>query len=113
MSLEGERRFFVLDVPNHRKAPKDQPDHPNRIYWNELRQELEGGGKEAFFKVLLDRELPRGWHPRSSVPDTAGLAKQIVESLDLMQQWYLEAVQSGALPGRLSDKDPWAKSHGM
>jgi hypothetical protein len=112
VSLEGERRFFVLDVPSHRKAPKDQPDHPNRIYWNELRHELDDGGREAFFAALLDRELPRGWHPRSSVPDTAGLAKQIVESLDLMQQWYLEAVQSGVLPGRPSDKDTRGKPPG-
>lgn len=112
VSLEGERRFFVLDVRSDRKAPKGEPDHPNRAYWNELRHELDHGGREAFFALLLDRELPRGWHPRSSVPDTTGLARQIVESLDLVQRWYLEAVQAGELPGQLSYKDRNAAPHG-
>ncbi len=113
VSLDGERRFFVLDVSDKRMAPDGTPpDHPNRVYWNEVHHELDNGGREAFFALLLDRELPRGWHPRSSVPRTDGLAMQMVESLDPMQRWYLDAVQAGRLPGTVSLKDKRAAPPG-
>lgn len=104
-SLEGERRFFVLNVSDARKAPDSAPaDHPNRLYWNALHDEIRQGGRAAFLRYLMTMELGR-FHPRSAVPETEGMSEQKEHSLDPLQRWLFSATELGVLPGYPSTKD--------
>ncbi|MDP3492859.1 MAG: bifunctional DNA primase/polymerase [Hyphomonadaceae bacterium] len=104
-SLEGERRFFVLNVSSERKVPDSAPaDHPNRLYWNAVHDEIRDGGRAAFLRHLMAMDLGR-FHPRSAVPETEGMSEQKVHSLDPLQRWLLSATELGVLPGYPSTKD--------
>jgi hypothetical protein len=90
-----DRRFFVLKVSGHRFVPQDAPaDHPNRLYWDALYAELEGGGRAAMLHDLLRLEIG-DWHPRTNVPKTEAQGEQALEGLRDYDQFYFEALRSG------------------
>jgi hypothetical protein len=91
-----ERRFAVFDVSN-RYAQGACADEERRAYFDALHQELANGGLEAMLYDLLNWDLGN-WHPRQ-VYDTEGLQHQKEQSLPPIEQWFVELLEEGKLPG--------------
>lgn len=92
-----ERRFVVLRVAEtHRQ---------DREWFAPLYEQMKAGGYAAMLYDLLHRDLTN-WHPRDIVR-TAELARQQEESLNPLDEWWFELLQTGVLSGAHSD-DPSA-----
>jgi hypothetical protein len=91
MAGEKERRAVVSKVAEDKQQ--------NDEHFKPLYHELANGGLKAMMAALLDRPLA-GWHPRRIVR-TAALAEQQMESLGPFDQWLLELLTSGVLPGAI------------
>src|SRR5262249_20738858 len=106
-----ERRFMVQDVSSRHLVPQDAPaDHPNRVYWDAIYDELRNGGREAFFHHMLTMKL-EGWTPNIGVPRTAALAAQIEEGMRGVDRWYYEMLTEAELPCYPSEDIPdWKAS---
>jgi hypothetical protein len=106
-----ERRFCVSNVSEAHRVPDDaSANHPNRLYWNRVHRELEGGGLSAFLYDLLNRDL-KGWHPRMGVPRTAAMAEQKLHSLTGVSKWWYEILRDGDLPDMRTESEErdWSK----
>jgi hypothetical protein len=86
-----ERRFAVLDMGDDRRQ--------NHEYFQAIEDEMENGGREALLHYLLNFDLTG--IPYRTVPQTAALAEQQVASLAPEQQWWLDILHRGVLPGAL------------
>ncbi len=93
-----ERRFAVFNVASDRN--KDFP------YFEALCQEKENGGQEALLHHLLNMDL-RGFNPRQA-PATAGLHRQMAESLEGVEAFWREGRTLGVLPN-MADREPTVK----
>src|SRR5262249_8769870 len=62
-----ERRYAVNEVSDCRRGDKK--------YFDDLYAEMNNGGLAAMLEELKAVDL-KGWHPRSDVPQTAGLQRQ-------------------------------------
>ncbi len=82
------RRFCVLEVATHRAG-----DH---LYFNELADQMAGGGLEAMLYDLLNRDLS-GFNV-SNFPRTDALADQQVRTLKGFDKWWADALSAGELP---------------
>ena len=91
-----ERRFAVFDVSN-KYAQGACPEEERRAYFDALHQEFANGGLEAMLYDLLNWDLGN-WHPRQ-VYETEGLRHQKAQSLPPIEQWFLELLEEGKLPG--------------
>lgn len=80
-----ERRYFVLHVSDAKAQ-----DH---TYFGKLDAWWVNGGKEALLGYLLDLDL-KGFNIRS-VPNTAALERQKIESLDVFNLWVFEKLSDG------------------
>lgn len=85
-----ERRYMVSNVSSHRRG--------DRSYFEALYGEMENGGRGAMLHDLLTLDLG-DWHPRYGVPQTVALAEQKMMSLPPFDQWWLELLRDGYLPG--------------
>jgi hypothetical protein len=65
--------------------------------------QLKDGGYAAMLHDLLHRDLA-DWHPRSIIP-TPELVRQQQESLEALDAWWFELLQTGELAGA-SSRDP-------
>jgi hypothetical protein len=88
-SGDRERRWAVGDVSEARIG-----DHP---YFDELIEEINGGGLEAMLHDLLHMKL-ESWHPRDDVPETDAARDQNRLSLTPEQKWLFYLLQQGKLP---------------
>jgi hypothetical protein len=84
-----ERRFAVLDVGDRCAQ--------NHAYFARIRQELDAGGRAALLHYLLNFDYSD--IPLREIPSTMALAEQKVASLDAEQQWWLDILRRGQLPG--------------
>lgn len=83
-----ERRFFVLDVGN-KQIQKS-------AYFAKLAEQMqEQGGREALLHYLQCIDLKK-WNVRA-VPQTEGLARQKVWTLDPMQEWWYMKLDTGCI----------------
>ena len=112
---EYERRFVVGNVSDVHLQ--------DQAWFGPLYKQLRDGGYEAMLYDLLQMDLG-DWHPRRIVR-TAALAEQQEESLDPFDEWWLELLQTGVLPGahpsdpscpvsneyvmKITRKDPYGK----
>src|SRR5262249_32683579 len=80
-----ERRFFCLDVPNTRQG--------DFAYFTAINEQLEAGGYEAMLYDLLHHDLS-DFNVRP-VPQTEGLNRQRVQSLDTHHAWWDEVLDRG------------------
>lgn len=87
-----ERRFAVLDVGDDKRQ-----DHK---YFQAIDDEMRNGGREALLHYLLNYDLTD--IPLRTIPHTAALAEQQVASMDPLQQWWLDILHRGSLPGDLT-----------
>jgi hypothetical protein len=83
-----ERRFAVLDV-----GEEHMQDGP---YFAAIDEEMDNGGREALLDYLMRFDLKTV--DLRSIPKTAALAEQKVNSLDPEQTWWLDVLSRGELP---------------
>jgi hypothetical protein len=96
-----ERRVFVLDVAEHQKQ--------NREYFKALTDDLEAGGYEQLIAFLLN-------HDYSSIdvgkpPRTEALERQIMESMQLYEQFWCDCLSTGLIGSMELDSARQAKVH--
>ena len=92
-----ERRFCVSQVSAQHMVPDNAPgNHPNRVYWNEIHEELDNGGRAAFLWEMLRVSLG-DWHPRVAVPRTSALGEQKLLGLKGVLRWYFERLREGVM----------------
>lgn len=89
MSLSDERRFFVMEVNDKRRG--------DRVFFNKLYKQLNGGGMAAMLWDLLQRDI-ESWHPRDSIPVTDAAVDQKLRSMNPMEQWWFNILAAGELP---------------
>ncbi|RJX68144.1 hypothetical protein D6858_09535 [Tsuneonella suprasediminis] len=95
-----ERRFAVFDVSPDKAFPPGSPETDERVqWWIKLNNEIDNGGLEAFLHDLLAMDLGN-WHPRLDVPQTAALREQKIKTLLPMQEWLLDVIEAGIIPGQ-------------
>jgi hypothetical protein len=84
-----ERRFAVLDVGEGQRQSHE--------YFQAIEDEFADGGREALLRFLLDFDLSRV--NLRQIPATAALAEQKLSSLSPEQNWWLDVLNRGQLPG--------------
>ena len=89
-ATEGERRYFVVDVPgDHAREQK---------YFDPLYKQLEKGGYEALLHDLLALDIG-DFHPRKIPADKNALLSQQAASLQPLDAWWAELLETGEIPG--------------
>lgn len=83
-----DRRMLVIDVSDARAK-----DHE---YFAGLREEWDGGGREAFYDLMLNRDISAFNHRNR--PETSGLTEQKIESLVGAQRLVFEMLACGEAP---------------
>jgi hypothetical protein len=86
---EHERRFACFNVSNHRMQEKE--------WFEPLYAQLEDGGYAAMLWDLLYRDLG-SFHPRD-IPRTSALLEQQHHSLNPLDAWWIELLETGTLEG--------------
>jgi hypothetical protein len=81
-----ERRWVVFRVAETKQ---------NLEYFGQINAQLKDGGYAAMLYDLLHRDLT-GWHPRQ-ILRTAELARQQEQSLEPLDEWWFELLQTGML----------------
>lgn len=93
---KDERRFTVLDVEPHSAQ--------NHQYFREMDEQLANGGLEHLLGDLLAFDLDR--INLRQVLRTEALLEQKIRSLDSVESWWFERLQSGAI---FRNGVPWPK----
>ncbi len=83
----GARRFAVFEVG--KKHAHDRP------YFAEIIEELENGGYGRFLWELLNHDLSK--IDVAVVPQTEGLVRQKIQSLEVFERWWFNQLRTGAL----------------
>lgn len=81
-----ERRYFVLDVSDAKQQ--------DRAYFSKLQARVKGGGLAALLHKLLN--MPLGGFDVGSVPRTAALDHQVLQSLAPVDEWLYSCLYEGA-----------------
>jgi hypothetical protein len=87
---EHERRFAVNNVSDAHIQDKR--------WFSAIYTQLEHGGYAAMLHDLLHRDIT-GWHPRQLPQRTSALLEQQQLSLDPLDSWWIELLESGVLEG--------------
>lgn len=90
----SDRRFFVLDVSNHRQG--------DRMYFSALAQEMEGSGPSGLLAHLQTRNI--NTFDSREFPKTTARLQQQLRSLDEADQWIHEFLINGSV----SPEAQWA-----
>ena len=95
----NSRRWFMLDVSDHKAGDKD--------YFDAIDGELNNGGREAFLYLLLNRKIENNLR---TAPLTEALEEQRMRSSssDTILQWWVIRVeeQSIEIPDEKKEFDP-------
>lgn len=82
---KDERRFCVLDV--HPRCAQ------NHLYFQEMDEQLEAGGREALLADLLAFDLSTV--NMRQIPRTGALLEQKLRSLDSVESWFFQRLMDG------------------
>jgi hypothetical protein len=91
-----ERRYAVNNISEHVKQQED--------YFVPLWAEINGDGPAAMLYDLQRMDL-KSWHPRKDIPRTTALIEQKMESLNGLDQWWINLLNTAELP-RPEEKNP-------
>ena len=83
-----ERRAAIIDV-----SDAHMQDHP---YFAAIDKEMDNGGREALLYHLLNFDLSQV--NLRTIPKTAALLEQKIESANSEQAWWLDVLKRGNLP---------------
>lgn len=89
-----ERRYFILDVGDGKKQDK--------AYFRALHKAMDEGGREALLHFLLTLDLSD--YEVREIPQTDALRDQKEQSLLPQEEWWLDVLKSGVIPGLT---EPW------
>ena len=89
-----ERRYFILDVGEGKKQDK--------AYFRALHQAMNQGGREALLHYLMTMDLSD--YEVREIPQTDALRDQKEQSLKPQEEWWLDVLRSGVIPGTV---EPW------
>ena len=92
-SLQGERRYLVLDAASDRIGDFE--------YFNTLMAQMKNGGYERMLYDLMHRDPEasgRSWSDLRKAPHTAALTEQAVTSLSPWDRFFVDMVERGGLP---------------
>lgn len=89
-----ERRYFILDVGDGKKQDK--------AYFRALHKAMDEGGREALLHFLLTLDLSD--YEVREIPQTDALRDQKEQSLLPQEEWWLDVLKSGVIPGLV---EPW------
>lgn len=98
-----ERRFFVIDVSD--KVMQDTK------YFAALRNEMQGGGREALLFYLLQYDLSE--YNVRSVPMTDALVEQKLLSMSPEEEWWYGKLEEGRLLVRHNEWSPKVQKHAL
>lgn len=84
-----ERRYFILDVGDGKKQDK--------AYFRALNKAMNEGGRESLLHYLMTMDLSD--YEVREIPQTDALRDQKMLSLNNEEQWWLDVLQSGIIPG--------------
>jgi hypothetical protein len=91
------RRFAMFNVSEKHKQDQE--------YFTKLFEQMRNGGLQAMLHDLLAMDLG-DWHPRNDVPQTKALHEQKNISLLPADQWWLNLLEEGILPGNVESANP-------
>ncbi|WP_169829176.1 DUF5906 domain-containing protein [Tsuneonella mangrovi] len=86
-----ERRYFILDVGDGKKQDK--------AYFRALHQAMNQGGQEALLHYLMTMDLSE--YEVREIPQTDALRDQKEQSLKPQEEWWLDVLRSGVIPGKV------------
>lgn len=86
-----ERRYFILDVGDGKKQDK--------AYFRALHQAMNQGGREALLHYLMTMDLSD--YEVREIPQTDALRDQKEQSLKPQEEWWLDVLRSGVIPGKV------------
>lgn len=89
-----DRRFFILSLSDAKMQDTG--------YFNQIKREMDLGGKEALLHLLLSRDIS-AYNPWSR-PHTDALREEKIHSLDSAQAWWVGRLQDGRL---CDEHDGW------
>ena len=92
----NERRFFVLDVKDHRMQ--------DTKYFSKITNQLNSGGRQAFLHCLQSRDLKDFDH--RAIPKTGALQQQKELSMAHEEAWWYEKLVTGAM---INNGDQWTR----
>lgn len=93
----GDRRFFILDVPDTKKGDSS--------YFDAFGEEMNNGGPEALLAHLQAIDLTE--FKAAYFPKTAARADQQLQSLEPIYAWAHELLQQSSINISGLDKDNW------
>ena len=85
-----DRRWAIFDI-----GEDQMQDH---AYFAAIDEEMDNGGREALLHYLLNFDLSQV--DLRTIPKTAALLDQQIESMTPEQAWWFETLMRGALPSR-------------
>lgn len=98
-ATRDERRYAVFDVA--------EGNMQDRKFFQEMREGMEANGGEGY-GVLLHylKTFDLSGVDVNDAPQTLGLARQKIQNLQPVHQWWLDAITEGQIPG-LEFGDEW------
>ena len=93
----GDRRFFILEVPDTKKGDK--------AYFDAFGDEMDSGGPEALLAHLQTIDLSK-FNP-ADFPKTEARVDQQLQSLEPIYAWIHDLLQQGAISILGCDQDTW------
>ena len=95
----GDRRFFVLEVPDTKKG--------DSAYFDALGDEMDSGGPEGLLAHLQNIDLTK-FKP-AHFPKTTARVEQQLQSLEPIDSWIHELLQQGKISILSCGQDTWPK----
>jgi len=105
------RRYFINEVDS-RYARNECSDEERKNYFDKLYHILYNGGLEAMLFDLMNMQLG-DWHPRTAMPSTEEMDRQIVQSLGKMEKTLVAFLNEGRIPGVLQERGVKVKSRSL
>jgi hypothetical protein len=115
-ATEDERRFFINEVSNDYckngkyEKTKDKLRKTRQMHFEDVMGEINGEGLSAMLYDLLRLKL-KDYHPRTSIPHTSEMQRQIELSMPRAKFAVKELLNEGIFPGSITDDKEYVVSY--